>query len=664
MKKLKDNMSSAEINFLQLLADQYPSQSSACTEIINLSAILNLPKGTEHFVSDIHGEYEAFDYVMRNASGVVWEYIEELFGESIRESEKCQLNMLTCYPERTLERALSEERDLDDFYRISLIRMVRVCKRAASKYTRSKVRKAMPPEFKYILEELLHEDSDRLHKQEYYNQIINRIIKLGRADDFIKSLASLILRLAVDHLHVIGDIFDRGDGAEHIMEDLCKYHSVDVQWGNHDINWMGAAAGSFACICNVIRIAARYNNLSTLEEGYGINLVPLATFAMEAYKDDPCLHFKLNLTDQQREKMSNKEINLITKMHKAISIIQFKIEGAVIRRNPEFEMDDRLILDKVNYAEGIIELDGKTYQMRDNYFPTVDPEDPYALTAEEMDVLEKLERSFLNCEKMQKHARFLFNNGGMYKIHNGNLLYHGCIPMNPDGELKIVPFDGTPMQGIELLDALEKSCRQGYALREKEDTRAKLRGLDIMWYLWCGADSPLYGKNKMTTFERHFIEDKETHHEEKNPYFDLRDNRDVCIKILKNFGLEHENSCIINGHVPVEIKKGESPIKAGGKLLNIDGGFAKAYQRVTGIAGYTLTYNSHGMALTSHNPFTSVDDIINSDNFEVAPRDYVSRNVRRIKVIDTDNGKQILKKIESLQMLVRAYQEGLIKERD
>jgi len=664
MKKLKDNMSKSEINFLQLLADGYPSQSAACTEIINLSAILNLPKGTEHFISDIHGEYDAFDYVMRNASGVIWEYIEELFGESIRESEKQQLNMLSCYPERMLEKALKEEKNLEDFYRISLIRMVRICKRAASKYTRSKVRKAMASEFMYILEELLHEDSDRMHKHEYYHQIINRIITLGRAEDFIKSLAALILRLAVDHLHVIGDIFDRGDGAELIMEYLCSYHSVDIQWGNHDINWMGAAAGSFACICNVIRIAARYNNLNTLEEGYGINLVPLATFAMETYKDDPCDAFKLNLTEEQRERMSTKDINLITKMHKAISIIQFKIEEAVIRRNPGFEMDDRLLLDKVDYDEGTITINGKKYKMKDTYFPTINPADPSALSQEEWEVMEKLERSFLNCEKMQKHIRFLFNNGGMYKVHNGNLLYHGCIPMNEDGELKVVPFDGVPMYGAELMDTLEKACRQGYALREKEDTRAKLRGLDIMWYLWCGADSPLYGKSKMTTFERHFIEDKETHHEEKNPYFDLRNDREVCVKILKNFRLTHENSCIVNGHVPVEVKKGESPIKAGGKLLNIDGGFAKVYQKVTGIAGYTLTYNSQGMALTSHHSFTSAEDIINSEHLSAVPREYISRDIARIKVFDTDDGKQIKEKIESLQMLVRAYQEGLIKERE
>ena len=664
MKKQKDNMYEEKLQFLQLLAEQYPSQNAACTEIINLSAILNLPKGTEHFVSDIHGEYDAFDYVMRNASGVIWEYIEELYGASIREIEKRQLNLLICYPERMLEKAMNEEKDIGDFYRISLIRMVRVCKRASSKHTRSKVRKSMPKEFTYILEELLHEDSDRMHKQEYYNQIIDRIIGLGRADDVIESLAALIRRLAIDHLHVIGDIFDRGDGAELIMEDLCNYHSVDVQWGNHDIVWMGAASGSFACICNVIRIAARYNNLQTLEDGYGINLVPLATFAMETYKDDPCDCFKLNLTEQQLEKMSEKEVKLLTKMHKAISVIQFKVEGDVIKRNPSFEMDDILLLDKINYDEGTIQIGGKTYQLKDKNFPTIDPKDPYALTSEELDVMDKLEHRFLNCEKIQKHIRFLFNKGGMYKVHNGNLLYHGCIPMSPDGELKSVPYGGVPMKGKALLDALERACRQGYALREEEPTETKVRGFDIMWYLWCGADSPLYGKNKMATFERYFIEETETHKEEKNPYFDFRDNREVCVKILENFGLTNENSCIVNGHVPVEIKKGESPIKAGGKLLNIDGGFAKAYQKVTGIAGYTLTYNSQGMALTSHDPFTSVEDILNSDHFEFTPRKYISRNESRIKVINTDNGKQVLKKIESLQMLVEAYREGLIKEKD
>jgi len=664
MKSTMKGMTIGDIAFLELLSEQYLDHNAACTEIINLSAILNLPKGTEHFVSDIHGEYEAFDNVMRNASGVIWEYIEELYDVSIRESEKRRLSLLICYPERMLKKARAEEDDIVDFYRISLLRLVRVCKRAASKYTRSKVRKAMPVEYRYILEELIHEDVDRMRNPEYYNQIIDRIIDLRRAEDVIKTMAELIQRLAVDHLHVIGDIFDRGKGADKVMDALCAYHSVDIQWGNHDILWMGAASGSDACICNVIRIAAKYNNLETLEEGYGINLVPLAMFAMETYKSDPCTSFFYSEKEQDTDnELEEKETMLIARIHKAVAIIQFKIEAQVIRRNPDYDMDDRLLLHKVNYSEGSITIEDKKHQICDAFFPTIDASDPYALSAEEANVMEKLRRSFLICEKLQRHVHFLFNNGSMYKIYNGNLLYHGCIPMNPDGTLEEVTFGAKKIRGKEFLEAIDKTCRQGFALREREDTAIKLQGLDTMWYLWCGAKSPLYGKSKMTTFERYFISDEATHKEEKDPYYELRNNPEVCIRILADFGLTHDSACIINGHVPVEIKKGESPIKAGGKLLDIDGGFAKAYQEVTGLAGYTLTYNSQGMALTSHKPFSSAEDIIESGIFEFNPRKYINRNSERIKVKDTDNGKNIMEKIERLEMLVEAYARGLVKEK-
>jgi fructose-1,6-bisphosphatase-3 len=660
---MNNNHNPENLEYLKLLSELYPNLVAACTEIINLAAKLNLPKGTEHFVSDIHGEYEAFDYVMRNASGVIWEYIEELFASTgMRENDKKRLAMLICYPELVLEKARREERDKNDYYRSSLLRMVRVCKRAASKYSRTKVRSALPKEFAYILEELLHEDADRLNKQEYYNEIIDRIINLGCSEDVIKALASLILRLAVDHLHVIGDIFDRGNGAEKVMDDLCNYHSVDVQWGNHDILWMGAASGSFACISNVIRISARYNTLETLEEGYGINLMPLAIFAMEMYKDDPCEQFGLDLEKSKREGLKGKETALIARIQKAISIIQFKVEAGVIKRNPNYKMEDRMLLHKIDFNKGKIDIEGKSYPLLDNNFPTVDPADPYKLAPEEIVVMEKLRMNFLNSGKLQEHVRFLFNRGSMYKLHNKNLLFHGCVPMNTDGTLKKVRFFEAPMSGRELFDEFDRLCRQGYARRGNESESSQTSGLDMMWYLWCGPNSPLFGKNKMATFERYFIAEKSTHVEHRDPYFTLRDQKDICIKILESFGLTDESSCIINGHVPVKVKKGESPIKAKGKLLNIDGGFAKAYQKVTGLAGYTLTYNSQGMAIASHKPFTSALDVINDEDYEFISRVYISQNKSRIRVSDTDMGETITKRIDDLHMLVDAYAHGLIKE--
>lgn len=650
-------MKNQELAYLELLSDQYPTRDAACTEIINLSAILNLPKGTEHFVSDIHGEHEAFDHVMKNASGVIWEYIEEVYGSRIREQEKRQLALIICYPNKIMEKAKQEEPDMDDFYRITLLRLVRICKRASSKYTRSKVRKSLPAGFAYILEELIHEDADRLHKNEYYNQIIDTIISLGRAEEVIQALTRLILRLAVDRLHVIGDIFDRGPAAELILDDLIVYHSVDIQWGNHDINWMGAASGADACICNVVRICAKYNNLHTLEEGYGINLVPLATFAMECYKDDPCGRF----IPSDKDNLTEKESELIAKMHKAITVLQFKAEAAVIKRNPTFYMDDRNLLHKIDFRNGTVELEGKAYPMLDCRFPTINPEDPYQFSPEEIDVLEKIRLSFINCQKLQEHVRFLFNKGSMYKIHNGNLLYHGCIPMTPEGELKEVEYEGRRLKGKELFDAIDKTARQGFFLSAGD--RLKQRGQDVMWYLWCGADSPLFGKDRMATFERYFVEDQTTHHEEKDPYYEHRNTKEVCVKILENFGLTGDRARIINGHVPVEIKSGESPIKAEGKLIDIDGGFAKAYQKVTGMAGYTLIYNSKGLALTQHEPFTSVAQVVEGAGRVTSTAKYIEYIEKRIKVSNTDNGKDIKKRIKNLKKLLKAYEEGLIKEK-
>jgi len=647
-----------DLRYLSLLSKQYPTIHTACTEIINLQAILNLPKGTEHFLTDIHGEYEPFIHVLKNASGVIKRKINDIFGTALRQSEKKSLATLIYYPEQKLEETLKNESNIEDWYKITLYRLIEMCRYVSSKYTRSKVRKALPKDFAYIIEELLHEDPDRIDKQEYYDEIIKTIIRIDRANQFIIAISKLIQRLVVDRLHIIGDIFDRGPGADIILETLSNYHSVDIQWGNHDIIWMGAAAGSEVCIATVLRISARYANLDTIENGYGINMLPLATFASEFYKNDPCENFKPKI-DGDKD-YSGKEIQLISLMHKAITIIQFKLEGKVIKRRPHFNMEDRLLLEKINFEQGTIELEGKTYKLNDTNFPTIDPKNPYELSEEESDLLDKLKFSLMNSEKLQKHISFLYAKGSMYLKYNSNILYHGCIPLNEDGSLTKVKVEGKEYSGKTLMDRFELIAREGYFY--KNNAEVKRYGMDVLWYLWTGPNSPLFGKNKMTTFERYFIDEVETHIEIKNYYYKYRDNEKVCNSIFGQFGLDPKESHIINGHVPVETLKGESPIKARGKLLVIDGGLSRAYQGKTGIAGYTLIFNSYGLLLVSHEPFESTQKAIKEEKDILSSTVVLEQTVVRKRVGDTDIGCSLKLQIKDLEMLLAAYRKGLIKE--
>ncbi|GFP74656.1 fructose-1,6-bisphosphatase [Clostridium fungisolvens] len=649
-----------KLKYLKLLSNNYPTVADACTEIINLQAILNLPKGTEHFLSDIHGEYESFIHVLNNASGVIKRKINDVFGNLLSQKEMKSLATLIYYPERKIELELKDQSNIEDWYKITLYRLIDMCRYASSKYTRSKVRKALPKDFAYIIEELLHEQPDRLDKEKYYEEIVKTIIRVGRAKEFIVALSKLIQRLVIDRLHIIGDIFDRGPGPDIIMDTLINYHSIDIQWGNHDIVWMGAAAGSEACIATVLRTSTRYGNLSTIEDGYGINLLPLATFAMEFYNDDKCEIFKPKLENDRA--CSEKDAELMAKMHKAITVIQFKLEGEVIKRRPYFGMDDRLLLDKINYEQGTIDFDGQIYKLKDCHFPTINSSNPYELIPEEIELIEKLKSSFLNSEKLQKHVRFLFAKGSMYLKYNSNLLFHGCIPLSEDGSFRKVSIgaSGKKYSGKAYLDRLEILVREGYFY--KNNPEAKLYGMDIIWYLWNGKDSPLFGKDKMTTFERYFIEDKATHVEKKNYYFELEDDEKACNMIFEEFGLDPKVSHIINGHVPVKIKKGESPIKANGKLLVIDGGFSRAYQPETGIAGYTLIYNSYGLLLVSHEPFESTQKAIEEEKDILSTTIVLEQEVDRKRVGDTDIGEELKIQIQDLEWLLDAYRKGIIKE--
>lgn len=650
-------MEDLELKYLRSLAHQYPTIASASTEIINLQAILCLPKGTEHFLTDIHGEYEQFNHVLKNGSGAVKRKIDEEFGNTLSSRDKKSLATLIYYPKEKLEIVTQEEDNIEDWYKITLHRLVQITKRVASKYTRSKVRRALPPDFAYVIEELITEKAEIQDKEAYYNEIIHTIIRIDRAQEFIVALSYLIQRMVIDHLHIVGDIFDRGPGPHIIMDTLSRYHSVDIQWGNHDIVWMGAAAGHLACIANVIRLSARYGNLDTLEEGYGINLIPLATFAMETYKGVDCGTFSIKYNTDY----NTKDLDLDMKMHKAIAIIQFKLEGSLIKRRPEFQMEDRLLLDKIDYENKTINIGGKAYAMRDVEFPTVNPEDPYALSPEEEQVMERLRQAFLKCEKLQKHVRFLFSRGGLYKVYNSNLLYHGCVPMDENGNFNTLTIDGEKYSGKALYDILDQYARKGYY--SKYNPAEMQKGQDIIWYIWEGPNSPVFGKDKMATFERYFVEEKETHKETKNSYYQLLDNEDVINKILMEFGLDSKHSHIVNGHVPVELKKGESPIKCGGKLLIIDGGFSKAYQGKTGIAGYTLVANSHGMRLVAHEPFESTESAILHESDIFSDSVILETSNSRISVADTDGGAEIKETIHQLEVLLQAYRDGTIIEK-
>lgn len=646
-----------ELKYLEILSEKFPTVQSVCTEIINLEAILNLPKGTEHFLSDLHGEYESFLHILKNASGVIKTKIDDIFKNDMTQSERRRFATLIYYPKEKLELIKKETANLDEFYRITLFRLIKICKVVGSKYSRSKVRKAIPKDYQYIINELLHSSQDTFDKESYYDKIIDSIISLGRADAFIITISYLIQQLAVDHMHIIGDIYDRGPGPDIIIDELMKYHSIDIEWGNHDIIWMGAAAGSEACIFNVIRICARYNNLDILEEGYGINIRTITEFAMEEYGDKNSVIFKPKNVD---EKNSQFDQIIMEKTQQAAAIIQFKLEGAIIKKHPEYEMDDRLLLDKINYKKGKIHINGKTYDLVENYFPTINPDNPYELSVKEKDVVKKLVKSFKNSEKLQRHIQFLYSKGNIYKVFNDNLLIHGCVPMDSAGEFVKVNINGKELKGKEYLDYVEKIARQGYF--EPEGSEKRENGKDFLWYLWCGKNSPIFCKDKMKTFERYYLNDKETWEEIKNPFYNFENDENISIKVLEEFGIDSSKGHIICGHIPVKFKAGESPIKANGKLFIIDGGLSKAYQRTTGIAGYTLRYSSYGLTLVAHEPFTSRENAIINET-DLHSEKQIVEKVERKLIKDTDKGKELKDQIADLEKLLDAYKNGSISEK-
>jgi len=651
-----------DLRYLQLLTQSFPTIAEASTEIINLQAILNLPKGTEHFLADLHGESAAFQHVLNNASGNIKRKVNEIFGNQIRESEKKDLCTLIYYPEQKLQLVKEKEDDIDDWYHITLHHLVKVCREVSSKYTRSKVRKALPPSFSYIIQELLHERTDDADKSAYVSAIIDTIVSTGCADDFIVAICNVIHRLAIDQLHILGDIYDRGPGAHVIMDTLTDYHRWDIQWGNHDILWMGACAGNEACMCNVIRLSLRYANLTTLEEGYGINLIPLATFALDTYGDDPCTEFipRMNGAD---ETMDEKTMQLTARMHKAIAVIQFKIEAQLIGKHPEWEMNDRQVLNYINYDKGTFCVNGKEYVMSSHHFPTIDPSCPNRLTEAEALLMKKIHRSFSVSEKLYKHIKYILRHGCMFAVVNHNLLFHASVPLNEDGSLKEVTLiDGHKYKGKELMHTIGMQIRS--AFQSDTDPVEREHAIDYFLYLWCGKDSPLFDKSKMATFERYFIKEKETHHEEKGYYFKLRDNEEICDRIMDAFGVKQPNRHIINGHVPVHVKTGENPIKANGKLMVIDGGFSMPYHKETGIAGYTLVYHSRGFQLVQHEPFTSARDAVLRGTDIKSTTQIVEMSAHRMRVADTDKGEEIRGQIADLEKLLYAYRHGIIAEQE
>lgn len=649
------------MKYLQLLAQSFPNIPEASTEIINLQAILNLPKGTEHFVADIHGEYEAFLHILKNASGNIQRKVNELFGNLMRESDARELCTLIYYPDQKLELIKAAEENIDDWYHITIHNLVAVCRLVSSKYTRSKVRKALPRSFSYIIQELLHERTDDANKADYVNVIIDTIISTGRADDFIIAICNVIQRLSIDQLHILGDIFDRGPGAHIILDTLSRYHSWDIQWGNHDVLWMGAMAGNRACQCNVIRLSLRYANMTTLEEGYGINLMPLATFAMDTYGDDPCEEFVPKISSADSARVDEKSIRLAALMHKAITVLQFKEEAAIIKRHAKWKMSDRLMLNYIDYDNGTITLNGKEYPLKSNSFPTIDPKHPNRLTPEEKQLMDKINHSFQVSEKLHKHIRLLLQHGCMYAVFNNNLLFHASIPLDEDGKLKEVEIiPGTTCSGKDLLYNIGMLIRSAFQTDSTPEERNY--AIDYFLYLWCGPDSPLFDKSKMATFERYFIEDKETHTEEKGNYFKLRDNEQIVDNILDAFDVVGDNRHIINGHVPVHVCNGENPVKANGKLMVIDGGFSQPYHKETGIAGYTLVYHSRGFVLVQHEPFTSTIDAIQKCSDIKSSTQIVEMSSHRMRVADTDIGRELKNQISDLQRLLYAYRHGYIKE--
>ena len=654
---------------MELLGKTYKNIQEVSEEIINLQAILNLPKGTELFLSDIHGEYEAFIHILNNGSGIIKNKIEDIYKDSITEKDRKELATVIYYPEEKLNLVKKEVRknnknieeaqsEINEWYKIMLYRLIEVSRAVSSKYTRSKVRKALPKGFDYIIDELLHSQGEDRNKENYYKQIIESIIDLNRADAFIIAISNLIKRMAIDHLHIIGDIYDRGPGAPIIMDKLMEFHSLDIQWGNHDILWMGAASGNEACIANVIRICSRYDNLATLEEGYGINIRPLSMFAIKTYANDDCKNFLPKAKEVSR--YSNSDKIIISKIHKAISVIQFKLEGSLIKKHPEYKMKDRLFLDKIDYEKGTVLINEKEYVMNDKNFPTIDPKNPYKLSTEEAEIVERLKNSFLHSEKLNVHVNFLYSKGHMYQNFNQNVLFHGCIPMLENGEFEQVEILGKKFKGKELMDHIENVAHKAFYGDSKGINQ---EAIDYMWYFWCGPKSPLFGKDKAATFERYFLAEKELHKENKNPYYSKVDDEKICNKILENFGADIEEGHIINGHIPVKVKDGESPVRAKGKLIVIDGGFSKAYQPTTGIAGYTLTYNSNGLVLAVNEPFESKQKAI-EEGSDIKSEIILQENVKmRKRVKDTDIGTRLCKEIDELKMLLSAYREGILKEK-
>ncbi len=648
-------MDAMELRYLELLSRSFPSAAKASAEIINLSAVLNLPKGTEFFASDIHGEYEAFSHILRNGSGSIRLKIDDVFGDNLSKEEKRSLATLIYYPREKMDLVLSQLDDPESWYAVTLPRLVAVCKRAARKYTRSRVRRALPKDFAYIIEELMTEDRHGVDKEAYYAAIIAAVIRTDRGGALIEALCLLIQRLAIDRLHIVGDIYDRGPHPDIIMDTLADYHSLDIQWGNHDIVWMGASLGQRGCIAHVVRNCARYGNLSILEDAYGINILPLASFALDAYRDDPCVAFGL----KGNPDLSPQELEINIKIQKAMAIIQFKVEAALIDENPSFGLSDRKLLHCIDYAEGTVCVDGVDYELTDKVFPTVDPADPYRLTAEEEEVMQRLEQAFMGCEKLQRHMRFFLESGSLYKVHNGSLLFHACVPLNTDGSLKEVDVFGEKYRGRALYDVMERYVRAGFFDSDLE--RAK-RGRDLMWYLWLGEGSPLFAKSKMATFELYLIAEKEARKEVKNPFYSFLDDENVLAGIFEDFGLDPETSRIVCGHVPVKVKDGEDPVKCGGRVLTIDGGFSKAYQPTTGIAGYTLISNSYGFVLAAHEPLESTRAAVEGELDIHSSRRVVERVERRTLVADTDTGELLKRQIDDLSKLLEAYRDGIIAE--
>ncbi len=642
--------------YLKLLSKEYKNINEVTEEIINLQAILNLPKGTELFLSDIHGEYAPFEHILNNGAGIIKSKIDYVFGNTISKKERATLATLIYYPEEKLRLIKKEETDLNEWYSITLYRLVEIAKKVSSKYTRSKVRKAITNGFEYVIDELLNSQAgNEKDKETYYKAIISTIIRLNQAEKFIIAISNLIKRMAIDHLHIIGDIYDRGPNPNLVIEKLQKFHSIDIQWGNHDILWMGATCGNQASIATVIRICARYNNIGILEDAYGINIRPLSTFAMETYKNDDCKNFYPKVFDETKYDESDK-IN-IAKIHKAITIIQFKLEGQLIKKHPEYNLNNRLLLDKINFKKGYIILEGKKYEINDNNFPTLNKEDVYELTIEEKEIIERLSESFKNSIKLNEHIGFLYKKGELYTLFNNNLLFHACIPMTEDGEFQDVDFLGKKLNGKAYLDAVNEAVNKIWINKDNIDKNM----IDLMWYLWISPESPFFGKSKMATFESYFVKDKEMSKEQKNPYYTLTNKEEICNKILKEFGLNENESHIVNGHVPVKAKEGESPIRGNGKLLVIDGGFAKSYHKKTGNAGYVLTYNSNGLLLSQNKPFESVEDAVKEEKDIISEIIVKKKGIVRKTVSDTDIGSKLKDEIRDLEELLKYYETGELK---